>query len=333
MGVRIGTRLLPPLMPVFGFIRTHTGQALPVAGIVAVLDVAITAVSVAITVYETAIKLATAAMWLFDLATSANPIGATIILIGLMVTAIVLLWKHCSWFRTAVLDVWKAIKIAFDAVWSALKTAFAWVVQHWKLLAAILFGPVGLAVDAIVTHWKFVTKVFAVFWGWLKFQWQVAYDYIVKPIGKAAVFIFNTWKSILTGVANLIIKIKNFFAPAITWLVKAGKSVIGGLFGGMWSAVQAAASWVARIGRYILAAVTSFFGIHSPSTVFFGIGGHLISGLFKGMVHGASGLAGWVVKQIEKIGGGIFRRPPEPPPVGRRGRGGPGEPGRHVPEQ
>src|SRR5260221_8545379 len=137
--------------------------------------------------------------------------------------------------------------------------------------------------------------------------------------------------SLRTGFAILISKIKNFVAPASTWRVKAGKSVIGGMFAGMWSAVQAAASWVARIGGKILRAVTSFFGIHSPSTVFFGIGGHLISGLFKGMVHGASGLAGWVVKQIEKIGGGVFRGPPDPLRVGGGGRRAPGQPARPLP--
>src|SRR5260221_5842361 len=135
--------------------------------------------------------------------------------------------------------------------------------------------------------------------------------------------------SLRTGFAILISKIKNFVAPASTWRVKAGKSVIGGMFAGMWSAVQAAASWVARIGGKILRAVTSFFGIHSPSTVFFGIGGPLISGPFQGMVHRASRLAGWVVKQIEKIGGGVFRRPPEHPPVLRPGRRGAGAPHAH----
>jgi phage-related protein len=376
IGVKIGEKLLPPLMDVFGFIRSNTGLVLTFAGVIGGLALAISAVSFAIKIAEAAQKLWTAAMWLFDAATSANPIGATIILIGVLVTAIVLLWKHASWFRTAVEAVWGALKTAFDAVWStmkivagavraafdavwgalktafdavwgALKTVFSWIHEHWKLLAAILFGPIGLAVDAIVTHWPAVKHVFEdlwhwlkdawnavydyiispivkaiklvigteiklliagfkIVWSWLKTAWQFVYDYIVKPIGKAAVFIFNTWKAILTGVANLIIKIKNFFAPAITWLVNAGKNVIRGLFGGMWHEVQGAWDWVARIGGKILHAVTSFFGIKSPSTVFFGIGGNLIKGLFKGMVHGASGLATWVIREIEKIGGSVL---------------------------
>ena len=301
VGVSIGEKLLPPVMAVFNFIRSHVSLVLTLAGIFGGLAVAITAVSLAIKLAVVAQELWTAAMWLFDAATSANPIGATVILIGILVTAIILLWKHSTIFRNAVLAVWDAIKIAFDAVWSALKTAFAWVVQHWKLLAAVIFGPIGLAVDLIVTHWKFVTKVFALFWSWIKTTWQQTYDYIIKPIGRAAAFIFNTWKTILTQTALLIIKIKNFFAPAISWLVKAGKDVISGLFGGMWNAVQAAASWVARIGGRILKAVTNFFGIKSPSTVFFKIGGHLMAGLFKGMVHGASGLAKWVIGQIKNL--------------------------------
>src|SRR5260221_9135781 len=116
--IKFGDNPLPPVVWVLNFIRTHPGVGLPLAGVMGGRAVTVSAVSAAIKLAVVAQELWTAAMWLFDLATSANPIGATIILIGLMVTAIVLLWKHCSWFRTAVLDVWKAIKIAFDAVWS-----------------------------------------------------------------------------------------------------------------------------------------------------------------------------------------------------------------------
>src|SRR5258707_12540668 len=73
IGVKIGTRLLPPLMAGFGFIRTHKGPVLNLAGIVAGLPGAITALSVAITVFETGIKLATAANWLFCLGPLGEP--------------------------------------------------------------------------------------------------------------------------------------------------------------------------------------------------------------------------------------------------------------------
>lgn len=305
IGVKIGEKLLPPLMSVFGFVRTHTGLVLTLAGVIGGLAIGITAVSLAIKVWTAATEVLTAAQWLLDVATSANPIGATIILIGALVIAIVLLWKHASWFRTAVRAVWDAIKIAFDAVWGALKTGFAWVVTHWKLLAAILFGPVGLAVDAIVTHWKFVTKVLAGFWHWLKTAWQDTYKDIVHPFATAVAFIWGLWQRALRDVQTVIARIRAFFAPAVHWLFGAGKALIGGLFGGVWDVMKSVGSWVARVGGAILKAVTSFFGIKSPSTKFFAIGVNLMKGLFQGMVHGAPGLAKWVVGQIKNLGGTI----------------------------
>ena len=306
LGVTIGQKLLPPLMSVFGFIRTHTTLVLTLAGVVGGLALAISAVSLGIKLYEAAVGVATAVQWLWNAAMDANPIGLVIIAIGALVVGIMLLWKHCAWFRTAVLTVWHAVKTGFDAVWGGLKTAFAWVQVHWKLLAAILFGPFGLAIDAITTHWKAVSKALLVVWDFLKSNWQAIYEFIIHPIALAVAFIFDSWKTVVTRTALLISDIRNFFAPAVHWLFDAGKNVIMGLFGGMFRAVGAAASWVAKIGGTIIGAVTRFFGIHSPSTVFFGMGTNLIKGLFMGMVHGASGLAKWVVGQIKSIGGSLL---------------------------
>jgi TP901 family phage tail tape measure protein len=306
LGVKIGDKLLPPLMSVFGFIRHNTTLVLTLAGVLGGLALAVTAVSVGIKLYEAGVAIATAAQWLWNVALDANPIGLVVIAIAALVAGIIYAYIHFKGFRDLITTVWHAMKVGFDVVWGALKTGFGWIVTHWKLLAALLFGPFGLAIDAITTHWKAVSKVLLAVWHWLQGQWQGAYQYIIKPIGLAAVFIFGVWKKILTQTGQLIIDIKNFFAPAVHWLFDAGKFVIMGLFGGMFRAVGAAASWVAKIGGTILKAVTNFFGIHSPSTVFFGMGTNLIKGLFMGMVHGASGLAKWVVGQIRNIGGSLL---------------------------
>lgn len=299
IGVTLGQRLLPPLMSVFGFVRTHTTLVLTLAGVVGGLALAISAASVAI-------RVATAAQEAWDVAMEANPIGLVIVAVAALVAGIVLLWKHSTGFRVAILGVWHAIKTAFDAVWSALKAGFAWVREHWKLLAAILFGPVGLAVDAIVTHWKAVTRAFSAVWDFLKGQWQVVFRFIVRPIGDAVAFIWRIWQAEIRDVSRVIAAIMHFFAPAVTWLVRAGRDLIGGLFAGVWDQMKLVGSWVAKVGGTILRAVTSFFGIKSPSTVFFGIGANLMKGLFRGMVHGASGLAGWVIRQIRHLGGSLL---------------------------
>lgn len=58
---------------------------------------------------------------------------------------------------------WKAIKqAAVDAMhWvvGAIQDAIKWISQHWPLILGILTGPVGLAVEQIVTHFDTVKKI------------------------------------------------------------------------------------------------------------------------------------------------------------------------------
>src|SRR5258707_10217339 len=127
--------------------------------------------------------------------------------------------------------------------------------------------------------------------------------------------LFKYWDKIKAATAALITKIPGFFAPAVHWLFDDGKNLITGLFNGAWNIIKGVGSWVAKIGGAIINAVKSFFGIHSPSSVFFGLGTPLMTGAFKGLGHRAGGVAQWVVSQIKKIRGGPLFPPPPPPPA------------------
>jgi hypothetical protein len=76
-------------------------------------------------------KLVTAAQWLLNIAMDANPIGLVIIAIAALVAAFVIAYKHSETFRAIV-----------DKLWGAMQVAFNWIKDHWKLLAAIIGGPV-----------------------------------------------------------------------------------------------------------------------------------------------------------------------------------------------
>jgi hypothetical protein len=73
------------------------------------------------------------------------------------------------------------------------------------------------------------------------------------------------------------------FVNAGRWLIKAGGDLIAGLRSGMESAASGAGSWIKGIGDKIVGAVKGFFGIHSPSTVFHGLGVHMLEGLINGL--------------------------------------------------
>ena len=93
----------------------------------------------------------------------ANPIGAVILAIGLLVGAFILAYKHVKWFRDAANATWKWLKGAtvdtFHAVVGAIDAAIKWIEQHWPLVRDILIGPIGLAVLEIVKHFDTIKKL------------------------------------------------------------------------------------------------------------------------------------------------------------------------------
>ncbi|MGQ4513702.1 phage tail tape measure protein [Streptomyces sp. DW26H14] len=74
------------------------------------------------------------------------------------------------------------------------------------------------------------------------------------------------------------------FSAARTWLTGRGSQLISGLKSGISGAIKGIGTWVkSHIVDPVVNAVKHYFGIHSPSTVMAGLGGHLVAGLVKGL--------------------------------------------------
>src|SRR5205085_1463770 len=71
------------------------------------------------------------------------------------------------------------------------------------------------------------------------------------------------------------------------------------LLSGAGSIMKDLGSWLkGHVDAPITLGVTSLFGIHSPSTVFMGIGRNLIAGLKSGIAGAVKGIGGWIVDRI-----------------------------------
>ncbi|MGW9024787.1 phage tail tape measure protein [Streptomyces sp. NPDC055722] len=74
------------------------------------------------------------------------------------------------------------------------------------------------------------------------------------------------------------------FKHAGSWLKDKGSALISGMKSGIVDKMSKIGDWVkSNIVDPVVGAVKHFFGIKSPSRVFMSIGGHLVSGLMKGM--------------------------------------------------
>jgi hypothetical protein len=208
----------------------------------------------------------TAVQWLLNAAMTANPIGLVIAAIAALVVGIVLLWKHSETFRRIVLGTWQA-------VWGGIKKFVGFIVgfvkQHWKLLIAILLGPLGIIVGLVIKNWDTIKRVFL---AGVSFVLAVVKKYIGlviatwRTIFKVVGFLAGLWLKIagifwrgaqrVWGfITDLGSSILGFFGDAGSWLLDAGKNIVQGLIDGLKSMLGS----VKDTALDVVHSVTDFF--------------------------------------------------------------------------
>lgn len=144
LGIAIGVVLLPV------FIQMAATLAFNVFWLGA-LTVATFAYNVVTKVMAAGLRIAAAAQWLLNVAMSANPIGLVIIALVALAAGLVYAYTHSEKFRAVVQAVFTFIKTFIPA---AVSYVVGFVRSHWKLLLAIITGPVGAITIYIISHWS-----------------------------------------------------------------------------------------------------------------------------------------------------------------------------------
>lgn len=205
--------LLPMIQSMADFAAKNTTAIKVLIGVVAALAAGILVANAALKLYEAAqiaVKVAsaawTAAQWLLNAALSANPIGLVIIAVAALAAGMVIAWKHSETFRDIVTGAFNAVKAAaaavgraFSALWDAAQAAYGWISSHWVLVAA-LFGPIGVAIALVVTHFD-----------QLKAAAAATFDYIRGAIGG----VVDAISSAIGWVQRLIDALGNIHVPKI----------------------------------------------------------------------------------------------------------------------
>lgn len=132
----LGTALLPimgvlagMLQDLAGFLTEHQQLVLIVAGVIGVLAFGVLALNGALRAYQAAQVAVTAAQWLWNAATAANPIGIIILAVIALIAIIVLLATHWD-------DVTRGFQTGVDWVVSA----FQWMGDR---IGGIIDGVIG----------------------------------------------------------------------------------------------------------------------------------------------------------------------------------------------
>lgn len=200
-----------------------------------------------------------------------------------------------------------ASAVAFGA--AAVAAMLPVIIPIAAIVAAVV--AVGVAIYELVTHWTTVwnaiKEVVSTAVGFIKNNWSTILEIITGPVG-AIIFVwqhfhdqiiafFKDIPGAVSGVIGSIVsffegapgKILGVFADAGSWLLSVGSNILHGL----WNGLQSAWGWLTGqienlFKSSFIGKIAGWLGIHSPSTVFAGMGKNLMLGMAGGIAGNAA---------------------------------------------
>jgi TP901 family phage tail tape measure protein len=185
------------------------------------------------------------------------------------------LWNNLT---TAAKTTWNILYTVIRGAWSlisnVLRAGFIWLRVTWNILWATLQASAKVAwsviYNVIAIAWHIISGAFSVFLDLITGHWKTAW----QDIKRAASDIWGNIKSMFS----------TWTSQSLNLLKTIGSNLLTGLKDGIIGGMRNIGGWIkGNVVDPVVNAVKNFFGIHSPSTVFAGIGGHLIQGLINGL--------------------------------------------------
>jgi hypothetical protein len=171
---QLGSALLPvlakitPLLTGLASWATKNKTAfIIIASVIGGIATAILATNAALAVYNTIQALTAALNTALTASFSALWVATGAVVIIAIIAALVALQVKFDIFGKTV----DGIKYAFDKLWGAIKFVFDWAKNNWPLLLAIITGPFGPAILAVVTFKDQIMEVFSIIYKASKPQW------------------------------------------------------------------------------------------------------------------------------------------------------------------
>ena len=138
-----------------------------------------------------AVKMAAA--WLIGL----GPIGLVIAAIAAIVAILVALGVDFDTVKNIAGAAWDFILGAAQAVW-------AWLSENWPLVLAILTGPIGLAVLAIVRHWGTIKSGFTAVRDWIGARLSDIVAFFTGMPGRITAAASGMWNGITSAFKSAV---------------------------------------------------------------------------------------------------------------------------------
>jgi hypothetical protein len=205
----------------------------------------------------------TAAQWALNIAMDANPIGAVIAAIVLLVAGVIYAWTNFAWFRDAVTGVWSALSTVFTAIgaaavwlwqtvfvpaWQAISAAVsaAWTGFIQPVLSAIgtALGYLGLAIGVVlvapfVIAWNIISSIVSAVWtGVLQPIWQGAILPALQALGAAFTWLWtNAVVPAWNGISAAVSAAWGFISGVFNTVIGFIRGVLAAAWNFLWTGV------------------------------------------------------------------------------------------------
>jgi TP901 family phage tail tape measure protein len=243
------------------------------------------AAAAVIKIVTTATKVWTAAQIALDVAMAANPfVLAAAAIVGLG-AALVIAYKKSEKFRDIVDGAFSAVRKAADSIGRVLKPIAETVFPAILAVAKRVFPGLKQIVQGAL---RVVTGIVKVFSSILKGDFRGAWEG-VKQIFSGALKInigivraaTAPMREAVSRIATAMVKVLHDLGQRFYEL---GVNLIKGLVSGVLSMGRAVADAVAGVATGAVDKAKGLLGIHSPSTVFAGIGKNVMEGFIGGIL-------------------------------------------------
>jgi hypothetical protein len=250
------------------------------------LRVSLLATAAAMYAQATAAKVAAVGQWLLNAAVLAFPVVAIVAAMAAVVVGLIYAYNHVETFRNIVDDT------------------FSWIKDHWPLLLAILTGPLGLAVLAIVKHASDIKN--AVVGAFTAMVNAVkALSGTIVGLGSWTINrIVDGMKATTGGLLTVGGWIKNRVMDGFTAVVDSVQAIGGWVINRVVEGVKNTADNVASIGGWLKNRILD--GLTAVKDGVMGLGGTIIGWIVDGLKAGANKLVDFlndIIGVINKLPG------------------------------
>lgn len=170
---------------------------------------------------------------------SMNPIMLVVIAIAALAAGVIYAYTHFETFRNIIDTVGQVIGTVMGTIWTVIQTVFNWIVDHWPLLAGVLFGPIGLAVGIIIQYWDQIKAGATAVKDWIVDRFNDVTGFIKGIPGQVS----NIFSTLFDPLRNAATSAKDWIGQRIDDVVSFARNLpsrLSGLFVGMWDGIGAA---------------------------------------------------------------------------------------------